>query len=110
MYFSEHNVSKPKPGPPRQNLLIGLRDENNLNTFRESCLPIIFSRKETNDSYDQKLPIITFTSLFEPAEADRSLRVIDESEKRKRCPGLMFLQCMSGRIGRMFSKRGNVKC
>ena len=110
MYFSEHNVSKPKPGPPRQNLLIGLRDENNLNTFRESCLPIIFSRKETNDSYDQKLPIITFTSLFEPAEADRSLRVIDESEKCTRYPGLIFVQCMSGRIGRMFSKRGNVKC
>ena len=58
----------------------------------------------------KKLPIITFTSLFEPVEAERSLRVIDESEKRKRCPGLIFLQCMSGRIVRMFSKRGNVNC
>ena len=53
-------------------------------------MPIILSRKETNDSYDQKLPIITFTSLFEPAEAEGSLRVIDEIEKRKRCPGLFF--------------------
>lgn len=68
-------------------------------------MPIILSRKETNDSYDQKLPIITFTSLFEPAEAERSLRVIDESEKRKRCPGLIFTMYVKSHWSHVLEKR-----